>query len=741
MRPTFDVFLHTSRTTLFWFAVAVIVPMVVLGVYNGLEGRREALDQAGLEASRLAAAVAEQHRSLVESVHALMSLTASTETILASDGLACEDLLTTMTERSPLVSGLARASGDGRVTCAAGTFAARLREPEIRAMGAATLTGAFATGPGFTIGPPAAALVPVALPLAAVDAEGLPLYLVAAIDLDWLQARIDRLEAPAGSLILVADHNNAVVATAPHRPDLIGRHLPRGAAVGSDGAAVAQATLETERHQVIALRDFQNGIRVAVALEQRAVLAAADAAFGRNVGLLIVVAILSLVLANVIGDRAFVAPLRRLTRATGIMADGVLAGRVGRNLTAAGEIRDLAAAFDTMADRLHRREADLTAANARLSAVIDAARDGIFTIDDSGIIHAANPAGAHMLGYRKGELTGLPILTLMDDTPRNRRLLVLAAAGRLNSGAGTEIIARHRSDGRLPVRVSLGRYNDPHGPRHVAVVHDVSGEKHQQAELERAREAAEKANAAKSAFLATMSHELRTPLNAILGFSETIRDRVLGPDPDGRFYAPYAGHIHDAGHHLLTLIEDILDLSKLEAGKMEVHPEPTACGPLIETALLLVTGLASRRGVRVSADVPPGLPPVLVDPRAGKQMLVNLLSNAIRFTDAGGLVEVRVRAVGNGTLSLTVRDTGIGMTPEQMTQALEPFGQVHDGARRPDAGGTGLGLPLVKALTELHGGHFHIGSTKGHGTAVTLVLSAAPASAAPLPDKVPAHIR
>ncbi|EKV31977.1 hypothetical protein C882_3041 [Caenispirillum salinarum AK4] len=725
MRPPSAVFLRTSRTTLFWFALAVIVPVVVLGVYNGLEGRRHALDQAGLEAARLAAAVAEQHRSLVESVHALMVLTARDDAIVGEGGAACTELLSTMADRSPLVSGLARAAGDGRVDCAAGSFGAVLSAPETSAMGNATLTGAFSSGPGFVPPQGERALVPFALPLAAVDAEGLPLYLIANINLAWLQARIDRLEAPPDSLILVTDHDNAIITTAPHRPDLIGRRLPRGAEVGGDGAAVAEATLETGRPRVVAVRDFQDGVRVAVALDRRAVLAAADAAFGRNVGLLIVVAILSLVMANVIGDRAFVAPLRRLTRAAGAMADGNLASRAGHNPTAAGEIRDLAATFDAMADRLQRREMDLTTANGRLSAVIDAAQDGILTIDGNGIIRAANPAGARMLGYGEGDLNGMPVTALMEDTPRNRRLMALVAAGRHGGGYRREITARHRAAGGLPVRVTLGRYDDAHGPRFVAVVHDVSGEKRQQAELERAREAAEQASAAKSAFLATMSHELRTPLNAILGFSETIRDRVLGPDPDGRFYAPYAGHIHDAGTHLLTLINDILDLSKLEAGKMDIRPEPTPCGSLAESALLLVSGLADRRGVHVSADIPPGLPPVMVDPRAGKQMLVNLLSNALRFTDAGGRVEVRARAAGPEHVALTVRDTGIGMTPEQLDQALEAFGQVSEGARRVEAGGTGLGLPLVKALAELHGGRFHISSTKGEGTAVTVVLASA----------------
>ncbi|WP_404382764.1 ATP-binding protein [Caenispirillum salinarum] len=727
MRPPSAVFLRTSRTTLFWFALAVIVPVVVLGVYNGLEGRRHALDQAGLEAARLAAAVAEQHRSLVESVHALMVLTARDDAVVGEGGAACTELLATMAERSPLVSGLARAAGDGRVDCAAGSFGAVLSTPETSAMGNATLTGAFSSGPGFVPPQGERALVPFALPLAAVDADGLPLYLIANINLAWLQARIDRLEAPPGSLILVTDHDNAIITTAPHRPDLIGRSLPRGAEVGGDGAAVAEATLETGRPRVVAVRDFQDGVRVAVALDRRAVLASADAAFGRNVGLLIVVAILSLVMADAIGDRAFVAPLRRLTRAAGAMADGNLSSRFGRSQTAAGEIRDLAATFDAMADRLQRREMDLTTANGRLSAVIDAAQDGILTIDGNGIIRAANPAGARMLGYGEGDLNGMPVTALMENTPRNHRLLVLAAAGRHGGGGfRREITARHRTAGGLPVRVTLGRYDDIHGPRFVAVVHDVSGEKRQQAELERARRAAEQASAAKSAFLATMSHELRTPLNAILGFSETIRDRVLGPDPDGRFYAPYAGHIHDAGTHLLTLINDILDLSKLEAGKMDIRPEPTPCGSLAESALLLVSGLADRRGVHVSADIPPGLPPVLVDPRAGKQMLVNLLSNALRFTDPDGRVEVRARAAGPEHVALTVRDTGIGMTPDQLEQALEAFGQVAEGARRVEAGGTGLGLPLVKALAELHGGRFHISSTKGQGTAVTVVLASAP---------------
>ena len=239
------------------------------------------------------------------------------------------------------------------------------------------------------------------------------------------------------------------------------------------------------------------------------------------------------------------------------------------------------------------------------------------------------------------------------------------------------------------------------------------------AEAERRR--AEEANRSKSAFLAMMSHELRTPLNAILGFSEMIRDAALGPDKIDT-YREYAGYVHDGGSHLLSLINDILDLSKIEAGRMELHVEDIDAREMIEDCLALTRGMARERQVALRADTPPAGCLFTADRRATKQMVVNLLSNAIKFTPAGGTVVLMLTAGANGVL-ISVRDTGIGMSEADIERALEPFGQVDNSFTRGQQG-TGLGLPMVKGLIELHGGRLAIASAPGRGTTATLCFPA-----------------
>lgn len=246
------------------------------------------------------------------------------------------------------------------------------------------------------------------------------------------------------------------------------------------------------------------------------------------------------------------------------------------------------------------------------------------------------------------------------------------------------------------------------------------------AELEKARAAAVEANKAKSRFLATMSHELRTPLNAILGFSEVIEREMYGKAGDSR-YTEYAHHIHVSGAHLLSLIRDILDLSKIEAGKMELDCEPICVQDLIAEAVQLSN---ADRNHGVSISVPCALPAVAADRRAAKQMLMNLLSNAMKFSPPGRSIEVSARLRGDGGVTLAVRDHGIGMAAADIPKALAAYTQVANReTRRHD--GTGLGLPIVQALMKLHGGSLELESELGKGTTVSLHFPAsAPVAAA-----------
>ncbi|HET8728491.1 MAG TPA: HAMP domain-containing sensor histidine kinase [Alphaproteobacteria bacterium] len=240
------------------------------------------------------------------------------------------------------------------------------------------------------------------------------------------------------------------------------------------------------------------------------------------------------------------------------------------------------------------------------------------------------------------------------------------------------------------------------------------------ADLEAARARAEQASGAKSEFLATMSHELRTPLNAIIGFSDLQRQQVLGPIGHPR-YREYAEDIHASGAHLLELITTILDLSKAEAGKLEVAPTLLDPRSILRSVMQLIGETARAKRIRLSLDIPEMSPPCFADPHALKQILLNLLTNAVKFTPEGGAVTIRLRALDDGGTEFVVRDEGIGIAAEDIPRIMKPFEQATRGYARQN-GGTGLGLPLVDALVRLHGGTLAIDSTVGRGTAVTIRL-------------------
>jgi signal transduction histidine kinase len=250
-----------------------------------------------------------------------------------------------------------------------------------------------------------------------------------------------------------------------------------------------------------------------------------------------------------------------------------------------------------------------------------------------------------------------------------------------------------------------------------------------------ARDVAERANRLKSMFLATMSHELRTPLNAIIGFSELMQRQLYGPLGDLR-YREYSGLIQGAGHHLLSLINDVLDMSKIEAGKFELHRQAFDIRDVIHDCLNLMRERASQAGVALLENVVPAPLSIDADRRAMKQILLNLLSNAIKFTPSGG--QVTVGAVASGAdIVLTVADTGIGIASDQVSRLGNPFVQVRSSAGSSHEG-TGLGLALVRALAEIHDGKLKIESVQDHGTTISVVI---PALVSHKRDSVPPFAR
>ncbi len=239
-------------------------------------------------------------------------------------------------------------------------------------------------------------------------------------------------------------------------------------------------------------------------------------------------------------------------------------------------------------------------------------------------------------------------------------------------------------------------------------------------ELRLAKDDAEAANQAKSGFLATMSHELRTPLNAIIGFSEMMLREVLGPLGNEQYRA-YVGDIHASGTHLLQIINDILDLSKAEAGKIDLAEDVFDLRDIMRSVGQLTAARVQAANLTQTVELPENLPPISGDERKTKQVLLNLITNAVKFTSAGGSITVTARWDLADGLAVTVADTGIGIPEEDLERVLKPFEQVDSSFARQHQG-TGLGLPLVKAIMEMHGGRLELKSQLGVGTQVTVVF-------------------
>ncbi|MBI4966959.1 MAG: PAS domain S-box protein [Rhodospirillales bacterium] len=321
-------------------------------------------------------------------------------------------------------------------------------------------------------------------------------------------------------------------------------------------------------------------------------------------------------------------------------------------------------------------------------------------------------------------LTGAQLFTFVhpDDWPAYQQALIAHLKGevdhfvcefRLTTPPGRWI--RQRG---LGLRDSRGRVY-----RMAGSVGDITAAKNAEAALKDALDHAEAANRAKSYFLATMSHELRTPLNAIIGFAE-IMAGLMGDSRQAAKYPEYAKDILDSARHLLSIINDILDMARIESGKVEIERLPVDIGHLAESALVLIRQRAGKIGLTLTTAIEPGLAPLRGDERRLKQALLNLLANAVKFTPAGGSVCVRAgRDPASGDVTIAVEDSGIGMAAEDIPRVLSPFTQLDNKLTRRYEG-TGLGLPLAKAFVELHGGRLTIASTPGQGTTVSITFPA-----------------
>ncbi len=365
-----------------------------------------------------------------------------------------------------------------------------------------------------------------------------------------------------------------------------------------------------------------------------------------------------------------------------------------------------------------------SAGEDELKSILDVASDGIITLDKQGQILSFSAGAEAIFGYRIAEVLARPFEEFLAQDSRKSLRDYLAGLDGPGLAAvfndGREVTAIVKQGGTVPLFLTLGRMQSSKSKAaFCAVVRDITSWKRTEKELREAKETAEEASRQKSDFLARISHELRTPLNAIIGFSEVMRLGQFG-DIKNEKYRGYVNDIHASGGQLLSLINDLLDLSKIEAGKMELNFTAVNIVDATEDAMRQLQESATRGRVLVRKSFPDKLPRVVADLRAMRQVMQNILSNAIKYTNPGGQVIVSAHIAKTGELALRIKDTGIGMNTAQMKDSLEPFKRVETSGR--DTQGTGLGLPLTKALVEANRATFDISSEPGQGTLIEITF-------------------
>jgi PAS domain S-box-containing protein len=358
-----------------------------------------------------------------------------------------------------------------------------------------------------------------------------------------------------------------------------------------------------------------------------------------------------------------------------------------------------------------------------LHSVLETATDGVILLDSTGRILHLNRSAEALFGFDQNEIAGESITILLEPESHIAALDYLeglkshGVSSLLNDGR--DVRGRERNGGIIPLFMTIGRVGDGQGStKFCAVLRDITHWKKVEADLTDAKRAAEDSSAHKTDFLARISHEIRTPLNAIIGFSQVMMSESFGPLGNDR-YKQYVKDINASGEHVVSLVNDLLDLSKVASGKLDLSFGSVDLNALVSACVSMIQPQANAGKVIVRSQLAASLPPVVADDRSIRQILLNLLSNAAKYTEAGGQVVASTSLTERGEVTIRVRDTGIGMTPEDVKTAMEPFRQI-PGPR--SSGGTGLGLPLTKALVEANRAAFTIQSDPGRGTLVEVTF-------------------
>ncbi len=360
-----------------------------------------------------------------------------------------------------------------------------------------------------------------------------------------------------------------------------------------------------------------------------------------------------------------------------------------------------------------------------LASIFEVSEVGIVVTDESGAVVRVNDSFLRSYGWSRDETVGAQFVNLVAEDEREKTQInhkKFLSVGVRSTG---EVKILRKDGGVAHVLFTSATLTLSQNRKYlVTTVMDITLRKQMEQSLRVAKEQADAANHAKSNFLANMSHELRTPLNAIIGFSELIMKETFGPVGNDK-YKEYMSDIHMSAEHLLSIINEVLDMSKIEAGRLELSEDTLSIGDLIDSVCRMMISRAFASSIDIIQEVEDDLPQVFVDYRLIRQALINLIANATRYSPQGGKIIVSAAIdKESGWLLMSVEDEGIGISEDKIERALEPFGQVNDNSDMRDLHqqGTGLGLPLAKAMVEMHGGTLEVQSGLGKGTRVQIML-------------------